>query len=204
MMKRISIILFFIGLVGVPLGCGPKRLTYPYLSSPTHPYYESLSRIDLKGEEVHFIVKDRRYRSGHFSCSRASKNLEPVVIVITPTLEPELMGEIGIEYFLTYLRGLIEYSHGSYEPSTSSIEIDLEVLSSEITGVGYLTVTGMVQFTVRSETLNRTYCAAIQDGDPEAPLGRFSFATRKGAERKLLAAAVRAAIEDFLKDWSNQ
>jgi len=40
----------------------------------------------------------------------------------------------------------------------------------------------------------------MADGDKDAPVGKYSFQTRKSALRKMVSASTRRAIEQFMHD----
>ena len=42
----------------------------------------------------------------------------------------------------------------------------------------------------------------MADGDADAPVGRFSVDTKKGAKRKLTSGSVRRVFEELMQDLS--
>lgn len=171
----------------------PLILKYGYLPGGDYEIYAPIRTIDLKGKRFNYILLDTRSRYGKIDCSDTKLDKDS-----------ELEGSLGYNLFSNYLTVLTDSCSGKIDNSSpDTINIELQAISPKLTGFLFITVHGTIQFKVQSAKLNKIYCADIKDGDPDSPLGRYSFATRKSAMRQLVSAACRKAVESFLIDLAN-
>jgi hypothetical protein len=166
-----------------------KALKYGYLPGSDYQFYEPLRPVDLKGKGYNIKVVDSR-TSNKISC------VEGII-----ARDTELEGVVGYEYFANYLKAMIEANHGVVDPGAGSpIEIKLTALSGALPGFGYVVVFGYVEFRAVSKGLDKSYCAVMKDGDPDAPVGKWAVDTRRGAFRKIVSGSTRKALEELMHD----
>jgi len=175
-------------LVFILTGCY-STLHYGYLPGGDYEYYSPLKPVDLGGEKYKLEVIDKR-RGFDISCSsfQIDRNTE-------------LEGSTGYDFFSAYTRAMIEANNGVIDPNSNKvIRVELTGLSAEYQGFGYVRVYGLVEFNVSFDGFQKNYCSVMADGDDDAPVGKFSVDTRKGALRKLVSGSTRRALEEFLHD----
>jgi hypothetical protein len=192
--ETIMKIYYFILLALFISACTPPSiLKYGYLPGADYEIYAPTQHINLQGEHFHYVFSDVRTSYDKVDCSD-----------IILDKDSELEGRLGYDLFSIYLTILTDSCSGKTDDSSlNTIKIELQAISPKLTGFGFITVHGLVQFKVQSSKLNKIYCADVKDGDRDSPLGRYSFATRKTAMRELVSAACRKAIESFLKDFES-
>jgi hypothetical protein len=84
------------------------------------------------------------------------------------------------------------------------LEVRLTALDCRLIGFGEIAAHGLCQMEFKYKGISKTYCTDIEDGDPNAPLSKKSFVSRKTATRYMASASIRETIEKFLtdlKDW---
>ncbi len=178
-------------LILMASGCG-EILYYGYLPGGDFQYYAPHNKIDLEGEHFRLEVLDERHGFG-MSCVefRVDRNTE-------------LEGAKGFEFFSAYVRAMIEANNGVIDhESEKIITIKLTGLSAQLIGFGYVKVYGLVEFNATVNDFHSSYCSSMVDGDADAPAGKFSIATRKGALRKMVSGSTRRALEAFIKDLAS-
>jgi hypothetical protein len=166
-----------------------NTLHYGYLPGGDYQYYAPLSPVDLKGERFRLEVMDNR-KGFDISCSniRLDRNTE-------------LEGSTGFDFFSAYVRAMVEANNGIIDPKSDKvITVELSGLSAEYQGFGYVRVYGLVEFHATLGSVRKTYCSQMADGDEGAPLGKYSFATRKEALRKMVSGSTRRVLEEFMRD----
>lgn len=167
-----------------------KTLKYGYLPGGNYQYYSPLNQYDLKGKSYNLVISDDRTGVSHISCSD-----------ITLDRNTELEGSDGFNFFSKYCRAMIEANNGIIDQNAqNTIHIKLKGLSAQYYGFGFVKVHGLVEFDVLFDYLNKTYCSDMVDGDEDSPLKATSFATRKGALRKMVSGSTRRALEMFIHD----
>jgi hypothetical protein len=177
------------GLICLLLSGCYNTLHYGYLPGGDYQYYAPLSPVDLKGERFRLEVIDNR-EGFNISCSnfRIDRNTE-------------LEGSTGFDFFSAYVRAMIEENKGIVDQTSNNIiRLELSGLSAEYQGYGYVRVYGLVEFHAALGDFHRAYCSQMADGDDGAPVGKYSFDTRKGALRKMVSGATRRALEEFMHD----
>ena len=160
-----------------------STLHYGYLPGGEYKYYAPSSRVDLRGERFRLEITDDR-RGFAISCSnfRIDRNTE-------------LEGSKGFDFFSSYVRAMIEANNGIVDPDSDNvIMVNLTGLSAEYQGFGYARVYGLVEFNVVVEGYRKAYCSQMADGDEGAPVGKYTFATRKGAMRKMVSGSTRRVL----------
>ena len=168
-----------------------NTLKYGYLPGSKYQYYTPLNPVDLKGKSYRLTISDRR-TSNRISCTE----------IILPR-DTELEGDIGFDYFSNYLKAMIEENNGKIDQENGQeIKIELLGISNQLHGFAYLRIWGLVEFSASVDGNEKAYCSAMGDGDHDAPVGKFSVDTRKGASRKLVSGSVRRAFEEFMHDLS--
>ena len=188
MIKILNHIWLFFCLIII--GCSPSIIKYGFLPGSDYEIYATDQQIDLNKLHINYKISDNRSSIDSIECSD-----------IKLEKDSELEGDLGVKLFSKYLMTLTDSCNGILDSSSNNIyEVELQAISPKLTGFGFVTVHGLVQFKVKSKLITKTYCADIKDGDPESPVGRFSFATRKTAMRIMVSAACRKAIENFLLD----
>jgi hypothetical protein len=168
-------------------------LKYGFLPGSDYQYYEPLHPVDLKGQKYHVVVYDRR-NTDRMSCYDH-----------TVPRDTELEGDTGYEFFKNYLAAMIKANNGVVDENAArTIEVKLTVLSGELRGFVNGHVWGLVEFDAVVGDSVKTYCAAMVDGDEDAPVGKYSVDTRKGAFRKLVSGATRKAFEELMHDLATE
>jgi hypothetical protein len=164
-------------------------LHYGYLPGGSYKYYAPLSPVDLGGQRFRLEIVDKRSGFG-ISCSN-----------FTLDRNTELEGSKGYDFFSAYVRGMIEANKGMIDPNSSRImRVELTALTAQLLGFGFVRVYGLVEFNVSFDGFRKNYCSVMGDGDEGAPVGRYSFATRKGALRKMVSGSTRRALEELVHD----
>jgi hypothetical protein len=166
-----------------------ETLHYGYLPGGDYQYYKPLEKVDLGGEKFRLEIMDNR-KGFSIACSnfRLDRNTE-------------LEGETGYDFFRAYVRAMIEANNGIVDPESDNIiRIELTGLSAQYEGYQYVRVYGLVEFNTYTDSFQKRYCSVMVDGDDDAPLGKYSFDTRKGALRKLVSGSSRRALEEFMHD----
>jgi hypothetical protein len=154
------------------------------------PYYGPKTKVDLEGRAFNFVTTDKRNLFSKIDCSDCA-----------PVHTTEFAEDPGFAFFKDYLKKMIEASSASIDPTSENmIEIELEALSPRIFGFVFRRVHGLTQFTVKSKTFTKRYCADVKDGDPDSPLSMTSVSTKSGAMRAMVSASTSKTIELFLKD----
>jgi hypothetical protein len=190
MIKNINNILFL--LCFMIIGCSPSLIKYGFLPGSDYEIYGTNEKIDLNKLHINYTISDSRNSIDSIECSD-----------VLLERDSELEGDLGLKLFSKYLTTLTDSCNGITDSSSNNIYIvELNAISPKLSGFGFVTVHGLVQFTVKSELITKTYCADIKDGDPDSPVGKYSFATRKTAMREMVSAACRKSIENFLLDVS--
>jgi len=187
-MKRLIVVLSCCFLCS----CGSvgKTLKYGYLPGGDYQYYSPIKKSDLKGKSYNLVISDDRSGVSKIVCSD-----------IALDRNTELEGSNGFNFFSKYCRAMIEANNGIVDSdSQNTIQIKLKGLSAQYYGFGYVKVHGLVEFDVLFDNLQKTYCSDMVDGDEDAPLKATSFATRKGALRKMVSGSTRRALEMFIND----
>ncbi len=186
-MKRIIIVItIFL------FGCNPSIIKYGFLPGSDYEIYAPINKIDLQNYKIHYKISDKRDASNKVQCSN-----------VLVDRDSELEGKLGLDVFSNYLITLTDSCLGKIDSLSNNIfNIELKTIGPNLPEYGGSTVYGFVQFNISSKFINKTYCSQIKDGDDGAPLGKFSFATRKTAMRLMVSAACRNAIEEFLIDIS--
>lgn len=172
--------------------CGPvgKTLKYGFLPGGNYQYYAPINKIDLKGESFNLVITDARSGITSVSCSN-----------IVLDRNTELEGEKGSNFFANYCRAMVVANNGVVDRSSQkTIYIKLKGLSAQYYGFGFIKVHGLVEFNVLFNDFEKTYCSDMVDGDEDAPLKATSFATRKGALRKMVSGSTRRGLEMFMQD----
>ena len=189
-MKKLVLIVFV-----CIFSCGSNNfIKYGYLPGGDYQYYQPLHKYDLNRKEIIYVTNDKRDNIRKIECSGTELDRNT-----------ELEGKTGYDYFTNYLKAMTEYNNGVVNPnSMDTIYVDLQAISSQIFGFGYLRVFGDTKFTVNYKGNVKSYCAEVGDGDKDSPLGKMDFDTRKGAMRKLASASTRKALEEFMEDIQNQ
>jgi hypothetical protein len=167
-----------------------STLYYGYLPGTDYKYYKPTQKYDLKKRAMNIIITDKRLYHYNIQCSdlRLDRNTE-------------LEENMGFQYFKNNLFSVIDSCNGIIDSTAKdTIHVYLEGLSFELIGFGYIVAHGLVQFSVKSSKINKTYCSDMKDSDPDAPLKWYSFVTRKTGSRLIVSGSLRRAIEDFLKD----
>jgi hypothetical protein len=156
------------------------------------PYYAPKSKIDLAGKPVQFVFTDRRSEHTRLECADAAK-----------ADGTEFDDKDGFDFFKNYVMRMAKESSAKVDaPSDNVIQIELEVLSPRIFGFVFSRVHGLTQFTVKSKSLNKRYCADMKDGDSDSPASLTSFGTRKGAMRMMVSGSTSKTVAAFLNDLS--
>jgi hypothetical protein len=168
-----------------------QTLKYGYLPGGDYQYYSPLSPVDLHGQRYKLIISDER-KGNKIQCTD-----------MTLPRDTELEGTTGFNFFSNYLRAMIEANNGIVDPTAEKmIDVRLLGLSGDLRAVIYGHVYGLVEFDATVGGFKKTYCSSMADGDADAPVGKFSVDTRKGAFRKLVAGSTRKALEEFVHDLS--
>ncbi len=186
-MKRISIVALCLLLCS----CSSvgKTLEYGYLPGGKYKYYAPLTPVDLHGKRYRLKILDNRTEN-RIECAES-----------TIPRNSELEGQRGYQFFSNYLRAMIERNHGMVDDASQDIiEVKLRAISGDLKMVVYGHVYGLVEFDAKVGKFDKRYCSVMKDGDKNAPVGKFSFSTRKGALRKLVSASTRKALEEFMQD----
>jgi hypothetical protein len=171
------------------LGGCYNTMKYGWLPGGDYEYYEPLNAVDLEWERIRLEVIDGR-EGFAVSC-----------FGIPLDRNTELEGPTGFDFFRSYLQAMIEANNGVVDPaSTNVVHVELKALSAEIFGYGYARVYGLVEFRASFGGIQKTYCSAMADGDEGAPLGKYSFTTRKTALRTMASASTRRALEQLMCD----
>jgi hypothetical protein len=166
-----------------------KTLRYGFLPGSDYEFFAPLNPVDLKGRRYALKVVDGR-TGDRISCSGA-----------TISRDSELEGATGYDFFVNYLRTMIEANGGVVDQSsTDVIEVRLTVLSANMGRLFEGAVWGYAEFHSSHKGQSKVYCSAMRDGDPGAPADKWSVDTRRGAFRKMVAGAARKALEDFMRD----
>lgn len=175
------------------LGCSaPLPFKYGFLPAKTYPYYPLPDSVNLKQDKLYLSITDGRDKFTTSNCSD-----------IVAERDFELEGEYGIRFLTAYLSFLVNgNSLTQVSDPIDTVHIEVEVLSPKITGFLFITVHGMVQYTVKCQYFTKTYCSDLKDGDPESPLGTFSVDTRLGSSRKMISASVLKVTSEFITDYS--
>ena len=181
-------------------GCPPPGMKYGFLPGGNYEFFAPTKPIDLHQKHIHYFVTDSRNEFASAECSEES-----------PDRDSELEGPLGLDFFSGYLAAFTDSCNGASSGRSDTLQktegqqfyVDLQLLAPKFSGFISVSVHGMVQFRVRGENSARVYCSDMQDGDHDAPYGKFSFATRASAMRGMVAASCRRAIEQFLTDVSN-
>lgn len=182
------LVLFFLLTSCASVG---HTLKYGYLPGGDYQYYSPLSPVDLHGKRYKLIISDER-KGNKIQCTD-----------MTLPRDTELEGTTGFNFFSNYLRAMIEANNGIVDPmAEKTIDVKLSGLSGELRAVIYGHVYGLVEFDVTVGDFRKTYCSSMADGDTDAPVGKFSVDTRKGAFRKLVSGSTRKALEKFMHDLS--
>ena len=190
MKNLFALVLLLISLfMMVSCGSAQKTLKYGFLPGGDYQYYAPNRPVDLKGRQYNLNIIDDR-NGNRISCSD----------MILPR-DTELEGYRGLSFFTHYLKAMIKSNNGTIDPTAgTTVNVKLKGLSGELRAAVYGHVYGLVEFEVDMEGLNKTYCSSMVDGDPDAPVGKFSVDTRKGAFRKLVSGSTRRALEAFMHD----
>jgi hypothetical protein len=168
--------------------CAP--LYYGYLPGTDYKYYKPQQTIDLKGRNFDIIFIDARGAFNKIDCSELALDRHT-----------ELEGELGFMYFCGYVVKMVTNSNGRIDPdSPNKIVVRLDGLSFRLLGFGQAVAHGLVQFSVSSEFLKKTYCSDMTDRDKDAPLKWYSLVTRKTGSRLIVSGSLRRAVETFVKD----
>ncbi len=178
------------------LSCGSvgKTLKYGFLPGGNYQYYAPVNRVDLKGESFNLVITDGRLGVSRVFCSE-----------IALDRNTELEGENGFNFFVNYCRAMVKANNGLIDKSTpKTLYVKLNGLSAQYYGFGFVKVHGLVDFDVMFNNVKKTYCSDMVDGDEDAPLKATSFATRKGALRKMVSGSTRRALEMLMKDLANK
>jgi hypothetical protein len=118
-------------------------------------------------------------------------------------IDTELESSVGYDFFSKYFQAMLEANNGVVDPDANKIiEVRLKGLSAELYGFGYAHVYGLVEFSASVKNMEKTYCSSMVDGDIDAPVGKYSFDTRRGALRKMVSGSTRRALEAFIHDLS--
>lgn len=166
-----------------------STLQYGYLPGGDYQYYSPMNPVDLQGVKYRIEVVDNR-RGFNISCVdfRIDRNTE-------------LEGVTGYDFFNSYVRAMIEANNGVVDPNSENIlSVELTGLSAQYFGFGFVRVYGLVEFNATNDNFKKQYCSAMLDGDEDAPLGKYSVATRKGALRKIVSGSTRRALEELVHD----
>ncbi len=186
-MKKI-ILLFLIGFVS---SCAPAH--YDILPGTYYNFYNPKTHIDLKGRAFSFEFHDNRGELKKINCSEVYLDRQT-----------DLEGEFGFNFFCEYIKSMVEQSNGKIDSeSPSKLVINLDGLSSRVTGVkgyGLLFYHGLVQFTVVSGSLEKTYCTGMNDHQTDAPITPYSRVSRERGTQLMVSGAMRKSIESFLMD----
>ena len=183
-MKKLALL----SLIFFVTSCAP--LYYGYLPGTDYKYYKPQQTIDLGGRNFDIIFIDARGASNKIDCSELALDRYT-----------ELEGELGFMYFSGYVIKMVANSNGAIDPNSSNkIVVRLEGLSFRLLGFGQAVAHGLVQFSVSSEFLKKTYCSDMTDRDEDAPLKWYSFVTRKTGSRLMVSGSLRRAVETFVKD----
>jgi hypothetical protein len=184
MKKLIPLIAF------LPLLCSCQSLYYGYLPGTDYQMPKPQNKIDLHGKSFALEFKDGRGGLDKIGCS-------PHLL----DRETELEGELGYQYFRSSLTAMIEGSNGKVDAkSPNKVAVQLDGLSFQLIGAGYIVAHGQVQFSVSSPSLSRTFCSDMTDRDPDAPLKWYSVVTRKTASRLIVSGSLRRAAESFVAE----
>lgn len=171
--------------------CG--ALYYGYLPGQPYKFYKPNGTFNLKKKSFNVVVYDQRQNHDRICCSEVGLDRTT-----------ELEGGLGYDYFRTYLHAVIDSSNGVVDStSNDTVKVYLEALSFRLIGVGYIVAHGLVQFSVKSNQIDTTYCSDMTDSDPDAPLKWYSFVTRKTGSRLIASGSLRRAVEHFLGDLSS-
>ena len=169
-----------------------KTLKYGYLPGSDYQYYSPVKPVDLKGKKFNLIVADAR-----------NKNMISCFGVSIPR-DTELEGKTGYDFFSKYFQAMIEANNGIIDPLAQEIiHVQLTGLSGDLKGFVSGHVAGFVEFNIVASEYKKSFCSTMYDGDKDAPLGKYSVDTRKGAFRKIVSASARKAIEEFLNDFAH-
>ena len=166
-----------------------STLKYGWLPGGDYEYYQPLKPVNLEHEKIRLEVIDSR-EGFNVPCSD-----------IPLDRNTELEGSTGFEFFSSYVRAMIEANNGVVDQTSSNVvKIELKGLSAEIFGFGYARVYGQIEFRASFSGLQKNYCSVLADGDEGAPVGKYSFTTRKTAIRKMASASTRRALEELMGD----
>lgn len=158
-----------------------------------YQYYPPVSPIDLKGNHYKIVVIDKR-DTDRISCADFS----------VPR-DTEFEGQRGKDFFINYFHKMIEANKGVLDPEGENIiVIELKALSAKVNGFFYIRIRAIVDFDVLIKGVRKTYCSCLTDGDKYAPVGKFTFTTRRSAFSRMVSASTRRAIEEFIYDLSKQ
>jgi hypothetical protein len=166
-----------------------STLQYGYLPGGDYKYYSPISPVNLNGVKYRLEVVDNR-KGFNISCVnfRIDRNTE-------------LEGATGYNFFSTYVRAMIEANKGIIDPISDNIlRVELTGLSAQFYGYGFYRIYGLVEFNVSIGEFQKNYCSAMMDGDKDAPLGKYSVATRKDALRKIVSGSARRTLENLMHD----
>lgn len=116
----------------------------------------------------------------------------------------EFKGDQGTVKVWQYLNELLPKSNIVIDSTATDIlEVHLAALDSRLIGFGQIAVHGICQMDFKYKNTSKTYCTDIEDGDPNAPLSKTDFVTRKTASRYMTSASIRETIEKFFTDLVN-
>ena len=166
-----------------------SALYYGFLPGSDYKILKTEKEIDFQGRSFNIEFRDSRGKRNIIDCSEYVLDRET-----------ELEGSPGLQFFRDSLTAMVQGSNGKIDPaSPNKIVVELEGLSFNLIGRGYVTVHGFVQFKVASSFMNKTYCSDMTDHDEDAPLKSNSWATRKTASRLMVSGSMRKASENFLQ-----
>ena len=170
--------------------CSCSTLYYGYLPGTEYKFLKPINNMNLEGKSFSINFKDNRGDTNRISCSE-----------LTLDRKTELEGDLGMQYLSESVISMIKNCNGKIDPnSPDKFTIELEGLSFELIGVGYIVAHGLVQFKVTSASLNKTYCSDMTDSDSDSPLKWYSLTTRQSGSRMMVSGAMRRSVENFAKD----